>query len=281
MPGPSPLGGLSQLPRLAHHPFSAFSRVWLSSVTRSARDAQEGAEAHRGGGAAGGSDTALSLANTQTAVAPGGGGGRSRVVRVHAVASYVLQRVKLSEVEKMVRWQPSTQKKWHITSDRDWTLFSLRPAAADGARAGDPASMKVGRRAVPCNHPAVRGGSVYCPACAGATLGRRVFSLPSPSLPPPPPHTPKTRCPGVMSLRQASHVAVSKRGPIVCVNCDQVHAGDVINAAHSSQGSTALKEGASTLERACVRVCFDAHRAGLNLNPIRCSLRSHQGRSGQ
>ncbi len=50
-------------------------------------------------------------------------------------------------------------------------------------------------------------------------------------------------------MPQASHVAVSKRGPIVCVNCDLSHAADIISAAHSTSSSTPLKESEGTLER--------------------------------
>ncbi len=74
-------------------------------------------------------------------------------VKIRAVASYNLQRVKLNELEKVVRWQPSTQKKWHVTADRDWTVFSLRPDDSTMKDDADPASRKVGNAAGSCKPP--------------------------------------------------------------------------------------------------------------------------------
>ncbi len=44
---------------------------------------------------------------------------------------------------------------------------------------------------------------------------------------------------------------MSKRGPIVCVNCDLSDASDILQAAHTSSSSTPLKDLEGTLERGC------------------------------
>ena len=59
-------------------------------------------------------------------------------------------------------------------------------------------------------------------------------------LPPLPPLRP--------SSAQASHVLVSKRGPIVCVNCDLSNAAPIISAAHLNSASVPLRENEGTME---------------------------------
>ena len=110
--------------------------------------------------------SALSPSQVDSNTPAMGSTGTGARVKIRAVASYGLQRVKLPELEKVVRWQPSTQKKWHITPDRDWTLFSLRPDDAAKSDTADPASRKVGHSLAICTTPPAADVVSRCGAMA-------------------------------------------------------------------------------------------------------------------
>jgi hypothetical protein len=114
---------------------SGASRPWLRSASGIARDGAVAA--------------AVDDATASRAAVPHGAPVTSEPVKIRAVATYGLQRVKLGELEKVVRWQSkASPTKWHITSDRDWTIFSLKPVASAAVddMSSDPASRKVPAR---------------------------------------------------------------------------------------------------------------------------------------
>lgn len=66
-------------------------------------------------------------------------------MRVRVVATYGLQRIKLPELERLVRVQSrNSPTKWFITSDPSWTIFSLKPVVSPLVDSTDATAQKVG-----------------------------------------------------------------------------------------------------------------------------------------
>ena len=172
--------------------------------------------------------TARQFCTSTGALVSESAGKRATAAHVSVSAAFDLERVKLVELDRRLPEQPG---KWFLKSDKDWYIYSRPPVDDAGP---DPAAKMV---------------------CCSHRSARRDCRRPSRSKPPR-----ALDCDNVSLLLrfsgsvyfsvhdfcrfivvQASHVAISKRGPMVLVNCHDKDAAVFDAAARIPTVSIPLK----------------------------------------